>query len=86
MSTNSTLTHSPATTNQADCRLDITVTGDVTVQAGGAINVSGAGYAPDNGPGKGAGASYGGTGGGGGPIYGSMLQPVDAGSGGVYSS
>ena len=86
VSTNSTLTHSPATTNQADCRLDITVTGDVTVQAGGAINVSGAGYAPDNGPGKGAGASYGGTGGGGGPIYGSMLQPVDAGSGGVYSS
>lgn len=81
----STLTHSPATANQSDRCLDLNIGGDVTVQAGGFINVSGAGYAPDSGPGTGAGASYGGTGGGGGPVYGSVLQPADVGSGGSYS-
>ncbi|MCY2954352.1 MAG: PKD domain-containing protein [Planctomycetota bacterium] len=79
--------------------LDLTVTGDVTVEAGGTISADAKGYAPQTGPGKGAndgdrgsGGGYGGTGGRsatlavGGSPYGSLMIPVDLGSGGGRSS
>lgn len=71
---------------------NLTVTGDLAVDTGGAINVSGRGYGDRSGPGAGAqalnggGGAYGAEGGdgngGGGHAYGSLAMPVDLGSGG----
>lgn len=75
----------------ASCAL--TIHGNLLIDGGGAISANGKGFGTDAGPGKGtsdyyhaAGAGYGGRGGnsgvGGGTVYGSLLQPVDLGSGG----
>ena len=85
------LTHSSTITG-----FDLTITGDLTVDAGGAISVDGKGYGSSAGPGQGedlssyaSGAGYGGVGGDayngfavGGPTYGSITEPIDLGSGG----
>jgi len=81
--------------------LDLTITNDVTVDAGSAIDVNGRGYASVQGPGAGvsdasygSGAGYGGGGGrsahveAGGP-YGDIIAPTEIGSGGgngVYAT
>ena len=76
--------------------LRLTVSGDVTVHAGGSIDVSGKGYSVRSGPGAGgteannygSGGGYGGVGGdsqygmAGGSSYGSVTMPLDLGSGG----
>ncbi len=75
--------------------LDVTVQGTATVDASGAISVAGKGQVSEQGTGAGGngtsyggGAGYGGFGAGaiggslGGGAYGSILQPVDLGSGG----
>ena len=74
--------------------LDVTVAGTASVDASGAISVSGKGQVSEQGTGAGGngtsyggGAGYGGFGAGGigsvgGVAYGSILQPVDLGSGG----
>ncbi len=79
---------------------NLSVTGNVEVAAGGAINANGKGYGGDAGPGAGyaagspadgSGAGYGGIGGMsssnavGGTVYGSFTQPTDLGSGGGTS-
>ncbi|MFZ2188032.1 MAG: fibronectin type III domain-containing protein, partial [Candidatus Moraniibacteriota bacterium] len=78
----------------------VTVTGDLTIDAGASIDSNSKGYAKGTGPGVGTsnygGAGYGGVGGsvgggyggagGGGPIYGSMTSPTDLGSGGWSAS
>lgn len=78
-------------------QLDLTVDGDLTVDEGGAIDVSGRGYPYASGPGVGTvdqcGASHGGRGHLGnaslghtnGKCYGSIVSPVDCGSGGRWS-
>jgi len=83
------LTHSAANPS-----FDLTITGDMTVDAGGSVNVDGKGHPGGQGPGRGenghhsAGAGYGGTGGNGsmstvgGISYGSLTNPLDMGSGG----
>jgi hypothetical protein len=73
-------------------RIALDLTGNLTINSGGAIDLSGRGYGPGSGTGAGpgdwAGGSYGGQGsgtGGGtttGPTYGSITNPVDCGSGG----
>ncbi len=80
--------------------LNLSVTGNVEVDAGGAINANGRGYGGGVGPGTGhtagsppdgSGAGYGGNGGMsssnafGGGTYGSFLQPTNLGSGGGSS-
>ncbi len=68
--------------------LQISVSGDVTVEGGSRINASGHGYPSRNGPGNGTydagnGATHGGTGGDNGAwAYGSVTAPLDYGSGG----
>ena len=72
----------------------LTVTGDLTVDAGGALNVDGKGFGSVSGPGAGVGSQngggggYGGAGGNGesagGPAYGSPAEPAELGSGGGY--
>ncbi len=96
---NGTLTHS----NNFDSeqyKLEVTITGDVTVGQYGSIDVAGRGYSRGNGPGAPtgyvydqAGGGYGGAGGAGddnatgGTTYGSTYQPTDLGSsGGLYNS
>jgi hypothetical protein len=75
----------------ASCAL--TVHGNLSIGEGGVISANGKGFGTGAGPGKGnwnyyypSGAGYGGPGGdagtAGGPVYGSLLQPVDLGSGG----
>lgn len=80
--------------------LDIDISGDLVVEATGAVHANGCGYGPGYGPGKsgwssamgGGGATYGGIGGGynsSKPImdtYGSILSPADIGSGGGYNN
>ena len=72
---------------------DLAVHGNLRIADGGVISANGKGFGTDSGPGKGntdyynpSGAGYGGLGGNaatvGGTVYGSLLQPVDLGSGG----
>ena len=82
-----------------DADFSLHVSGDVTVDVDGAINVNGLGYGQASGPGAGAssgnggGGGYGGRGGSGsgagGAAYGDPAVPIDLGSGGgagVYGS
>ena len=70
-------------------RINLTLTGNLTVNPGGQINVAGLGYSAGYGPGKPngnkVGGTYGGTGGNAagtnGPTYGSIVAPVNLGSG-----
>jgi uncharacterized repeat protein (TIGR01451 family) len=78
--------------------INLTIPHDLTVEAGGSINVDGKGYGPAAGPGaggsgdggfnvgSGGGGGYGGNGGAGtragGTAYGSLTMPTDLGSGG----
>ena len=83
------LTHAPG-----QAGFNLTVTGDLTIEPGGAITADGKGYGSDSGPGaggsgywEGGGGSYGGLGGygraaSGGGVYGSITEPLDLGSGG----
>jgi hypothetical protein len=90
-----TITHSPGTSVVVGTvNIDVQ-TGDLIVNAGGSIDVTGKGYYRNNGPGMGsyeAGSGYGGYGGTspagltGGPAYGSIDNPVHLGSGGYNSS
>jgi len=75
-------------------KLDLAITGNLTVEAGGQINVEGMGYAAGSGPGTGvsyAGGTHGGMGVGvyGGTAcalaYGSIIAPTNLGSGGSGS-
>ncbi|MBK7677461.1 MAG: hypothetical protein IPJ27_23440 [Candidatus Accumulibacter sp.] len=90
------LTHAPG-----QAGFNLTVTGDMTVDAGGAVRVDGRGYAGASGPGAGqsygagqgsayaGGGAHGGGGGdatvAGGTGYGSLPQPAELGSGGTAS-
>lgn len=79
--------------------LDIDISGDLGVEADGALHANGSGYGPGYGSGKsgwssamgGAGATHGGLGGGYNSskpnmnTYGSILSPIDLGSGGGYN-
>jgi len=72
-------------------KIDLVVKGQMTVAAGGMLLADGMGYPPGSGPGRGkdgdtgGGGSYGGQGGGSDlPPYGSLINPVDFGSGGGY--
>ena len=90
-----TITH-----NAGQSGFDLTITGDLTVDAGGSISADGKGSGSSAGPGQGgdnysygAGAGYGGAGGdsyndsaAGGSAYGSITQPVDLGSGGGHAT
>ena len=93
-----TLTHSPDPDGQLGNRLDLTITGDLTVDAGGRISVDGQGYGARSGPEAGqndpyhnvhgSGGGHGGVGGectptaSGGGVYGSVTEPDEFGSGG----
>jgi len=72
-------------------KIDLIVKSSMTVAAGGMVLADGMGYPPGSGPGRGndgaygGGGSYGGQGGGSDlPPYGSLINPVDFGSGGGY--
>jgi hypothetical protein len=85
-------------THTACAGMNLTVTGDVLIETGGAINLDGRGFGGGEGPGpgsyaggtyfSGSGAGHGGYGGlsssnaPGGTAYGSTMQPVHCGSGG----
>ena len=87
------LTHEES--NSEDDKLNLDITGDVTVEAGGAIEVYARGYLKSTGPGKQNGGGRGGAGHGGeggrghqdggirGTTYGSLTDPVTHGSGSV---
>ncbi len=79
------LSHSANGSSEAYA-LTLTLSGDLTVKAGGAIDLLGKGYYKGMGPGGMSGdyhaGSYGGRGYGGGPCYGSILNPDHLGSGG----
>lgn len=91
-----TTTHTANTSSQAHI-VYMDIGGDLTVDSGGKIDVTGRGYTYDAGPGTGGqvwtasagGAGYGGRGGSawsdaaGGAAYGSTTQPTDLGSGGA---
>jgi hypothetical protein len=89
---NSTLTHSPAPNGETNNRIDLTISGNVLVDASSKILADGLGYAPGQGPGAGVRGNWGGGGGhggmggtangGGGGAYGSLTQPTELGSGG----
>jgi hypothetical protein len=80
--------------------LRIESAGDIILEPGSLVNASGRGFGSAQGPGAGtpnasneigSGASHGGRGGdtsvrSGGPVYGSILEPTDLGSGGGFSS
>jgi hypothetical protein len=86
------LTHEVS--NSEDDKLNLSITGDLTIDAGGAIDVFARGYPPNTGPGTApsrAGAGHGGEGGDGysnkdgGTTYGSITEPVTHGSGSVWA-
>jgi hypothetical protein len=88
------LTHSPAPAGETDNRLDLAITGDLTVDATSRVDVNAKGYGSGAGPGAGngdystpSGGGHGGPGGNGyyvaGSVsYGDLLAPIQAGSGG----
>ena len=90
------ISHAFGTTRQK--ALDLTVDGDLTIDAGGAVDVVGRGYTQDSGPGKStinqSGASHGGRGSAGntsygpgnGKCYGSIVSPTHCGSGGRWTA
>ena len=79
------LTHTANSASET-YKLNLALRGNVTVQAGGAIDVIGKGYALSSGPGTHlanyCGASHGGLGMGGLSCYGSIVAPTNLGSGG----
>lgn len=87
--TNGALTHASNTTVEA-CKVILSIASNLTVNAGGAINVDGMGYTAGQGPGHPTvnhwGGCYGGIAGGSGtgmgPTYGSITSPTNCGSGG----
>ncbi|MDO8804872.1 MAG: hypothetical protein Q7R35_10600, partial [Elusimicrobiota bacterium] len=94
---NDTLTIGPVIVNSGGViapeqhKIDLIVKSSMTVTGGGMVLADGMGYPPGNGPGRGndgpygGGGSYGGQGGGSDlPPYGSLINPVDFGSGGGY--
>ena len=98
---NGVVTHSAAPTGEAENRLSLTIAGDLAVDALSRIDVSGCGYAAQQGPGAGTanpggwgrGAGHGGVGGTaygygglGGDAYGSLTAPTLWGSGGGSGS
>jgi len=88
------LTHSPAPAGETDNRLDLTITGDLTVDATSRVDANAKGYGQFAGPGAGtndysyaSGGGHGGPGGNGyyqagGGSYGALLAPTNWGSGG----
>ncbi len=88
---NGTWTHKDNSTGNV-YRLHVTVEGSLTIESNGTINADAIGYDSYLGPGKAtavaSGGGYGGEGGctGGGATYGSILIPVDCGSGGSGST
>ncbi|MCX6878216.1 MAG: hypothetical protein NTW21_31050, partial [Verrucomicrobia bacterium] len=89
------VTHSAAPNGEANNRLELTIAGDVTVDATSRIDVNGRGFGTGQGTGAGGncgttgggGGGHGGQGGsgsgcGGGSAYGSITQPTAWGSGG----
>lgn len=81
------ISHSAGKTAES-YKIDLTIIGDLAVEAGGMVTTVGSGYAADNGAGKRTvsdkkGGSYGGVAAGsGGAVYGSVREPVNYGSGG----
>jgi len=76
------ISHTANSTTEA-YRMDLTIGGDLQVDAGGAVDVDDKGYATKKGPGYVTwGASHGGVGNGQGPTYGSIVSPTNCGSGG----
>ncbi len=93
---NGILTHTDNTTTET-YKIDYNISGNLTINSSGSINVDSKGYSDGNGPGKGVdgnsgagGAAHGGLGGNGqthaGGIisYGSVFQPTTIGSGGGH--
>jgi competence protein ComGC len=84
-----TVTHNVNVSSKVNY-IDLTAP-NISVNSGGSINISGKGYAYNQGPGKpvtcNAGSGHGGTGAGtgGGPAYDSQTAPADLGSGGCQS-
>lgn len=88
------LTHSPAPGGEADNRPDLTITGDLTIDAASRVDANAKGYGQLAGPGAGtnsysyaSGGGHGGPGGNGyyqpgGASYGALLAPTNWGSGG----
>jgi len=89
-----TVTHSQSLNTTTVYTLDLTVGGDLVVEAGGAIDLTGKGYALNVGPGtNGGGGSHAGRGQNHGAVletfnytYGSAIWPVNPGSGGAQSA
>ena len=89
----SLLTHAGPANAEGD-RVNLTANGDVTFWPEAKVNVTGKGFSPEKGPGKGSGASGPVTSHGGrstatstaGTCYGSVLTPVNWGSGGFAQS
>lgn len=95
---NGVVTHPPMGTDSPS--LDLTVVGDMVIEAGSSLDVSQAGFGPGDGPGAGGagylyggGAGHGGSGGwnyysgsSSGAAYGSLSNPATAGSGGGASN
>ena len=94
VATNGSISHAPNGTSEV-YRLALQVDGNLTVAAGGTIDVTGKGYGQGSGPGRGDGNSYGVGAGHGGlaaefstpwaywVTYGSILAPTNLGSGGI---
>ncbi|MGA3181762.1 MAG: hypothetical protein ABSF38_15580, partial [Verrucomicrobiota bacterium] len=75
---NSTLTHSPAPNGETNNRIDLTISGNVLVDASSKILADGLGYAPGQGPGAGVRGNWGGGGG-----HGGMGGTANGGGGGA---
>ncbi|HPS54747.1 MAG TPA: hypothetical protein PLP05_04035, partial [Sedimentisphaerales bacterium] len=90
-----TIQNSGAVTQSQGVPMNLTISGDIAIEAGSTIDASGRGHGQNSGIGAGSesggGAGYGGEGGysrhgaAGGATYGSMVTPVDLGSGGANS-
>ena len=79
-----TLTHSANAATEQN-KLNVTVLGNLTVDSGGAVDVTGKGFTLGKGPGGANAGSYGGRGDalqGSGPCYGSIVAATNLGSGG----